>query len=87
MYQVRILEAAARDLKRADKSAGRRITKRILWLASNLDDIHPQPLKDNLSGLYKLRVGDYRVIYEILDNEKTIIIHFIGHRRDVYKKI
>ena len=87
MHQIRILEAAARDLKRTDKSAGRRIAKRIRWLASNLDSIHPQPLKDNLSGLYKLRVGDYRVIYEILEDERTIIIHFVGHRRDVYKKI
>jgi len=87
MYQIRILEAAARDLKRTDKSAGCRIVKRIRWLASNLDNIRPEPLKENLSGLCKLRVGDYRVIYEIPDDEKTIIIHFIGHRREVYKKV
>ncbi|OQY60155.1 MAG: addiction module antitoxin [Desulfobacteraceae bacterium 4572_88] len=87
MYEIHILETAARDLKRTDRSAGCGIVKRIRWLASNLDNIRPQPLKENLSGLFKLRVGDYRIIYEILDDEKTIVIHFIGHRKDVYKKL
>ena len=38
------------------------------------------------AGLYNLRVGDYRVLYEILHGEQTIVIHAIGHRRDIYRK-
>lgn len=43
-----------------------------------------EPLRRSLSGFRKLRVGDYRVIYQV--QEQTVIILKIGHRRDVYKK-
>jgi len=49
----------------------------------------PEALSGDLKGLkgfYKLRVGDYRVIYEILYEERTIVVHAIGHRRDIYRK-
>jgi len=42
-------------------------------------------LKAELSGLSKLREGDYRIIYQIIPEEEVILIHFIGHRRDIYK--
>lgn len=41
---------------------------------------------DDLAGFYKLRVGDYRVIYEILHEEQMIVIHEVGHRREIYRK-
>ena len=86
MYRVRVLGEAERDLARLDKSAGRRIVKRIHWLASNLEQVRLEALTGGLSGLYKLRVGDYRVLYEIFDDEQVIVIHEIGHRRDIYRK-
>jgi mRNA interferase RelE/StbE len=43
-------------------------------------------LSGGLAGFYRLRVGDLRVIYEILDREQTLIVHAIGHRRDIYRK-
>lgn len=86
MYEIRILEAAARELAHLDKPIGRRIAQRVHWLASNLRDIRPEALTGDLVGLYKLRVGDYRVIYEIVHKERTIVIHAIAHRREVYRK-
>jgi mRNA interferase RelE/StbE len=86
MYRLRILEAATRELARLDKPIGRRVAERINWLAENLDDIRPEPLTGPLSGLYKLRVGDYRIIYEILHGEQVVVIHEIGHRREIYRK-
>ena len=86
MYHIRILKAASRELAHLDKPVGHRIVERINWLAENLDDIQPEALTGDLSGLYKLRVGDYRVIYEIVRNERTIVIHAIGHRREIYQK-
>lgn len=44
-----------------------------------------EPLRRSLSGFRKLRVGDYRVIYEVRD--RTVLILKIGHRRDVYRKL
>jgi mRNA interferase RelE/StbE len=86
MYHVRILKAASRDLAHLDKPVGRRIVERINWLAGNLDVIQPEALTGDLTGFYKLRVGDYRVIYEVVHSEKTIMIHAIGHRREIHRK-
>ncbi len=87
MYRVRILEAAAHELAQLDKVAGRRIVERMNWLAANLDDLDKlEALTGNLAGLYKFRAGDYRIIYEIVHDEQILVIHAIGHRRDVYRK-
>ena len=43
-------------------------------------------LTGDLAGLHKLRVGDYRVVYEVLHSEQTIIVHLVGHRRDIYRR-
>jgi len=84
--RVRLLDAAARDLARIDKSDARRIVERISWLATNHEIIRPEALSGNLAGLYKLRVGDFRVIYELLDVEQILLVHAIGHRRDIYRR-
>jgi mRNA interferase RelE/StbE len=86
MYTARILEAAERDLTRLAASAARRILVRIRWLAENIENLRPEPLAGGLAGLFKLRVGDYRVVYEILRKQQLILIHFVGHRREVYRK-
>lgn len=59
-----------------------RILNKIEWLAINFEQITPLPLTREWSGFYKLRVGDYRVIYEF-DRESRIIIR-VGHRSEVY---
>ena len=86
MYRIRMLEGAARELAGLDKPVGRRIAQRINWLAANLDNIRLKPFTGDLAGFYKLRVGDYCVIYEILHDEQVIVIHEIGHRREIYRK-
>lgn len=86
MYTVRILKAATGELERLDKAVAQRVVERIQWLAESLESINPVGLKGDLSGLYKLRQGDYRIIYQILREEKVILIHSIGHRREVYRQ-
>jgi mRNA interferase RelE/StbE len=81
-----MLDTASNDLERLDKSICRRIVARMNWLAANFDLIKPEALTGDLTGLFKLRVGDYRVLYEILHEELLIIIHTIGHRREIYRK-
>ena len=85
MYRITILDATARELANLDKPIGRRVVSRIQWLAANLDDVKIEALAGDLAGLCKLRVGDYRVIYEILHDEQTIVVHVVGHRREVYR--
>ncbi len=86
MYRLNILKPAEDELARLDKPIGRRLVKRLKWLAANLDQIRPEPLSGDLAGLFKFRVGDYRIIYEILEAEQVIVIHAIGHRREIYRK-
>ena len=85
MHRLRLLQAAIEDLERQDRSVGARIVKRLQWLAQNFDSIRPEPLSGNLTGFFKFRVGDYRIIYEILAEEREIVVHAIGHRRDIYR--
>lgn len=85
MYQVRLLKDAVRDLEKLDQEGARRIVKKINRLAETAETIKPKGLRGELAGLAKLREGDYRVIYEIIRAEKVLIIHFIGHRSEVYK--
>jgi len=85
-YDLRVLNEAARDLEQLDKSVGRRVAKRLRWLSENLDNITPEALTGSLAGLYKFRIGDYRVFYEVLRDERIIVVHLIGHRRDIYKR-
>lgn len=86
MYEVRVLDDAVRDLKRLDKPVGRRIVRKISWLAENLENINNEQLSGNLSDFYKFRVGAYRVLYQVLEKESVLLIHHIGHRREIYRK-
>ena len=84
--RARLLDAAARDLARLDKPEARRVVDRINWLVSNYATIQPEALSGTLARFYKLRVGDFRVIYEMLDPEQILLVHAIGHRREIYRK-
>ncbi len=86
MYRPRILESASRELQRLDPPVAHRIVDRIRWLAEHFEEIKPEPLKGVLTGLFKCREGDYRIIYEPLRKERVIVVHAVGHRREIYKK-
>ncbi len=86
MFTPRILKGASRELERLDPAVARRIVDRIRWLAGNIENIKPEPLKGDLAGFFKLREGDYRIIYEILRKEHLVVIHSVGHRSTIYKR-
>lgn len=73
-------------MERLDKSIAQRIVRRLRWLAENTDYVTHEPLKGSFSGLYKLRQGDYRIGYELIKTENVVLVHFIGHRREIYKR-
>ncbi|MGH7207031.1 MAG: type II toxin-antitoxin system RelE family toxin [Nitrospiraceae bacterium] len=73
-------------MARLDKSVGRRIVERVNWLAANLDTVDLEAMAGDLAGFYKFRVGDYRVLYGVLHGERLVVIHAIGHRREIYRK-
>ncbi len=85
MYRIELLDAAIRDLASLDKPVARRIAKRLQWLAENFERIQRISLRGEFSDFYKFRVGDYRVLYRVLEDEKCIQVHAIGHRSQIYR--
>jgi len=81
MYRIEFLPAALAALARLDKAVAQRILKKLRWLAEHFDAAKLESLSGTLAGLLKLRVGDYRVIYE----EGLLTVHLVGHRRDIYE--
>ena len=59
MFQVIILPKAIDKLAILDRHTAKRITDKLMWLSENIKLINPLPLSGNLSGLYKLKIGDY----------------------------
>lgn len=84
-YEIKILPTALKSLKSLDKSIIERIFNKLEWLADSFDEINPLPLKGSFAELYKLRTGDYRVIYSFNRTKKIIFVHLAGHRKDIYK--
>jgi mRNA interferase RelE/StbE len=82
-YAVEILRSAQRQLAKIDRQAQERIIDSIRALATD-----PRPLGcKKLSGrpAWRIRVGDYRVIYEIHDQQLVIVVVTLGNRKDVYR--
>ena len=80
---IKYKKSIERDLSRLDKKEARRILNKIEKDLSERAESYPV-LKGEFAGLRKMRVGDYRVVFTIIDNE--ILILRIGYRREIYKK-
>lgn len=85
-YEVRTTPRFEREFKKLD-----RYTQRILkgWITKNLDGCedpraHGKALKANRSGQWRYRVGDYRLICHIEDEELIVLALSVGHKREVY---
>ena len=85
MYEIIILPTALKDLKGLDKAVAQRVSDKLTWFSENIHILKLQSLKSNLSGFFKLRVGDWRVLYEVDHAQKIITVHKVGHRSDIYK--
>ena len=75
-------KSAEKELLSLDKSLGQRIFKKITLLRDQPYGIGSQKLE---GGGYRIRIGDYRVVYIIDKEQKTVTIIKIRHRREVYK--
>lgn len=85
-YYVEFRPEASENLGRLSKSNAQRVLNKIKWLANNFDAVSHEALTAELKGLFKLRIGDYRVIYSIVRKERLVIIHLVGHRRNIYER-
>ncbi|HEY75784.1 MAG TPA: type II toxin-antitoxin system RelE/ParE family toxin [Thermoflexia bacterium] len=86
MYELEWLPEAVEDLSRLDRPVAQRIFDKMRWLAENFEQVTPEPLRGEWRGVYKLRVGPYRVLYTVDRENRRITVHLVGHRRDVYRR-
>ncbi|RQD74782.1 MAG: type II toxin-antitoxin system RelE/ParE family toxin [Candidatus Syntrophonatronum acetioxidans] len=82
-FDIRFKESVAKDLRQLPVKDIKKILRRIDTL---IDEPRPTGCeKLSIQERYRVRQGDYRIIYEVDDEEHTIIVTKVGHRREVYK--
>jgi len=85
-YEVRLKPSAQRALRKLPAQVRSRIGSRLDGLASN-----PRPpgceKLGSVDDLYRIRAGDYRVVYQVLDAVLVVLVVTIGHRGDVYRRL
>ena len=74
-YPVSFTSAAARQIRRLDRPAQRRL----------LDAADALAALQGGRGLLRVRVGDYRIVYVVRDDELVVLVVTVGHRREVYR--
>lgn len=87
-WMVEISPTAQKQLAALDRAAQKRLLD---YLSERIDGCkNPrhfgEPLKANLSGLWRYRVGDYRIICSIEDDRIIVLVLNIGHRREIYTR-
>ncbi|WP_242370199.1 type II toxin-antitoxin system RelE family toxin [Adlercreutzia muris] len=87
-YSIEYLPRAVKSLKKLDKGTAARIFEAMDEVAT-LDDPRSQGkgLTGPLSGLWRYRVGDYRVICDVHDGELVVLVVGVAHRSRVYKRL
>jgi len=86
-YTVKLEKGARKTLEKLDKPTRNLI---LGWLARNLEGCENprdwgKSLKGSYSGMWRYRIGDWRVLAQIVDEEVQILIIKIGHRREIYR--
>ena len=83
-YRISLSPAAARQLRKFDPQVRRRIQGVLELLA-----VEPRPPAATRlvggSGEWRVRTGDYRIVYEIEDQELLVLVLRVGHRREIYR--
>ena len=83
-HEVQYLEAAIRDLKKLPKD----VQRQIIELADDLAKLpRPEGVESltQFKGMYRVRVGHYRVIYTVNDKNKVVIVAAVGNRKNIYE--
>ena len=86
VYSIEFRPSVLKSLRRFPKRDLVRIKKKIDDLAKTLPDPATTKMKGE-NSFHKIRIGDYRIIYEIQNDRLVILVVKIGHRKDVYKNI
>lgn len=84
-YRIAISSAAARQLRKLDAQARRRIQAAIDLLSENPRPAGAKKLVGG-GGEWRVRTGNYRIIYELNDDALLVLVLAVGHRRQIYQR-
>ncbi|MBS3155595.1 type II toxin-antitoxin system RelE/ParE family toxin [Candidatus Woesearchaeota archaeon] len=82
MYRIILEKKPEKIFRKLERKEQERITKKFNELEKNPE--LGKPLTANLAGLWSLRFGDYRAIYQIKQSELIILVLKLGHRKNIY---
>jgi mRNA interferase RelE/StbE len=83
-YSIELTNPAFSGLEKLSQKNQKRVLRKLQWLADNFDELDAIALTGDLSGLFKLRIGDYRVLYTSSETTEIITVHRVGHRSEIY---
>lgn len=84
-YRVEVAPAAVRQLRKLDPSARRRVQAAIELLAQQPRPSGATKLVGG-AGEWRVRTGDYRILYEIHDDVLLVLVVAVGHQREIYRR-
>jgi mRNA interferase RelE/StbE len=85
VYEVEITPEGLRHLRRLPEKVRAAATEAILGPIAKNPGRSGKPLVGELTGLFSARRGDYRIIYEILEADRVVLVHRVQHRRTAYR--
>ncbi len=85
MLTIEWKDAAAAILLKLSPSVAARIVLRVEWMAEHFAEARAEALSGPFAGLLKLRVGDYRVVYEVDRARSVLVVRHVGHRSAIYR--
>lgn len=84
-YSIEITATAEKELSKLDRDVRRRVADKILLLEENPRPAGAKHLETPFDG-YRVRIGDWRVLYTVDDAAKSVVVYAVRHRREVYRK-
>jgi mRNA interferase RelE/StbE len=85
VYQIKFKDSAKKEFSKLEKNLQIRIYNFLENRVKNNPHLLKESLLGNKKGLWKYRVGDYRLVCQILDDELIVLVVGVGHRREIYK--
>ena len=86
-YRVEWSQQATAQLRKLDRQVGRRLLAKITKLAADPTPRGCRPLQGQPAGTYRIRIGDYRVIYAIDGAELVVLVVRVAHRSEVPRTV
>ena len=84
-YRVEFAPPAQRQIRKLSREIQKRVFQRIAELGADPRPVGVKKLADE-ENLYRVRLGDYRIVYQIRDRELVVLIVKVGHRREIYNR-